>query len=284
MARRAFTLVELLVIVAIIGIMTTAAILSVTSGQTAVRVKGATRDVFAAIRHARSTALVTQKPAIITYSNSSDGEDALAKIEITSATLFHTVDRSNLQTITGEPIKGLDDEAGIVEPKSTADETASGGDAAKPDSSGKEEGQTIAEILFAPISDEVLRGMRIKVQKGNELPATIGGEERAKSKLSVFSNVDYLLGRYKDAKAEAAKKEAEEKKKESEDASVSTSSDAPAEEGSEPVSIVWETNGRVEPHQVWVYPDGSRPEDGQLIRVDRFGGAKVVSGDGREDD
>ncbi len=283
MARRAFTLIELLVIVAIIGIMTTVAILSVASGQTAVRVKGATRDVFAAIRHARSTALVTQKPAIITYSNTRVDEESVAKIEITSATLFHTVDRSNLQTITGEPIKGLDDEAGIVEPKSAADETASGGDAAKSDSSGKEEGQTIAEILFAPISDEVLRGMRIKVQKGDELPATIGGEERVKPKLSVFSNVDYLLGRFKDAKAEAAK-EAEAKKKESYGEPDSTSSDAPAEEGSEPVSIVWETNGRVEPHQVWVYPDGSRPEDGQLIRVDRFGGAKVVSGDGREDD
>ena len=123
MARRAFTLIELLVIVAIIGIMTTVAILSVASGQTAVRVKGATRDVFAAIRHARSTALVTQKPAIITYSNTRVDEESVAKIEITSATLFHTVDRSNLQTITGEPIKGLDDEAGIVEPKSAADET-----------------------------------------------------------------------------------------------------------------------------------------------------------------
>ena len=283
MARRAFTLIELLVIVAIIGIMTTAAILSVASGQTAVRVKGATRDVFAAIRHARSTALVTQKPAIITYSNTMVDGESLAKIEITSATLFHTVDRSNIQTITGEPVRGLDDEAGVVDPKRTADDAASGGDAAKPDSSDKEEGQTIAEILFAPISDEVLRGMRIKVQKGDELPATIGGEERVKPKLSVFSNVDYLLGRFKDAKAEAAK-EAEAKKKESDGEPASTSSDAPAEEGSEPVSIIWETNGRVEPHQVWVYPDGSRPEDGQLIRVDRFGGAKVVSGDGREDD
>ena len=75
MGRRAFTLIELLVIIAVIGIMTTTAVLSVVSGQRAVRVKGATRDVFAAIRHARSTALVTQQPAIITYSNETvDGE------------------------------------------------------------------------------------------------------------------------------------------------------------------------------------------------------------------
>ena len=79
------------------------------------------------------------------------------------------------------------------------------------------------------------------------------------------------------------KKEAEKKKESEEQSSSSSSGEPAAEEGSGPVSVVWETNGRVEPHQVWVYPDGAKPEDGQLIRVDRFGGAKVVSGDGRED-
>ena len=60
--------------------------------------------------------------------------------------------------------------------------------------------------------------------------------------------------------------------------------DKPAEEDfQEPVSIVWETNGRVEPHQVWIYPDGAKPEDGLSIKVDAFGGAKVLAGDGREE-
>lgn len=44
----------------------------------------------------------------------------------------------------------------------------------------------------------------------------------------------------------------------------------------EPVSIVWEVNGRTEPHQVWIYRDGSTPEKGLSIKVDRFGGAKVL--------
>ena len=52
----------------------------------------------------------------------------------------------------------------------------------------------------------------------------------------------------------------------------------------EPVSVVRETNGRVESHQVWVYADGRRPEDGLSIRIDGFGAAKVLSGDGREED
>lgn len=273
-----FTLVELLVIVAIIGVMTTAAVLTITSGQTAVRIRGATRDIFATIRRARSEALVTQKPVIITYSNETEDGEPVAKIEITSAKLFSSVDRSKVQTITGEPIRVSAAEAEAAAPAPEAGEGASEGEAA----SDKASGRTVEEILFSSISDEVVRGVRIKVLRGDELPAmTNDGGERAKPKISVFSNVDYLLGRFKDAKDEAARKEAEKKKDEEK---TKDESAEPAEEGTEPVSVVWETNGRVEPHQVWVYPDGARPEDGQLIRVDRFGGAKVVSGDGREDD
>ena len=282
MGRRAFTLIELLVVVAIIGIMTTAAVLSVTSGQRAVRVKGATRDVFAAIRRARSTALVTQQPAIITYSNDTVDGEPIVKIEITSAKLFDSgVDRSQVQTLTGAPLN-----FGSTRESQRASSGKEGAAKGRQSENENEDGRTVDEILFAPIDEDVVRGMRIKVLTGDALPANAGvTEERTKPKISVFSNVDYLLGRFKDAKAEAAKQEAEkaaanggaeEKDKGSQPADA-------AAEGEGPVSIVWETNGRVEPHQVWIYPDGARPEDGLSIRVDRFGGAKVVSGDGREE-
>ena len=52
----------------------------------------------------------------------------------------------------------------------------------------------------------------------------------------------------------------------------------------ETVSVVWETNGAVEPHKIWIYPDGKKPEDGLMLNVDQFGGIKVVNGDGRESD
>ena len=281
MGRRAFTLVELLVIVAVIGIMTTAAVLSVTSGQRAMRVKGATRDVFAAIRQARSTALVTQQPAIITYSNDTVDGEPMAKIEITSAKLFDSgVDRSQVQTLTGAPLN-LGSNRGSQRASSGKESSAKGQESGKEN----EEGRTVEEILFAPISADVVRGMRLKVLTGDELPANAGvAEERAKPKISVFSNVDYLLGRFKDAKAEAAKQDSEKSAADggAEKDKGAQPADAAAE-GEGPVSIVWETNGRVEPHQVWIYPDGARPEDGLSIRVDRFGGAKVVSGDGREE-
>ena len=274
MRRRAFTLIELLVIVAIIGIMAATAVLGVAAGQKAVRVRGATRDVFAAVRQARSTALVTQRPVIINYATEIDDGEPVAKIEIVSDKLMDTQkDKSNLQTVTGEPVKGADDDA------SRASDAKRGSKDGEEDvDKDKDAGLSVEEILFAPVAEEVVRGMRLKVLRGDEsLEPSAAAAPR--KKLSIFSNVDYLLSRYKDARAEAAKeKEAEKKKSES---SGSGSEAAPAEE-EEPVSIVWETNGRVEPHKVWVYPDGARPEDGLCIKVDAFGGAKVVSGDERE--
>jgi len=95
----------------------------------------------------------------------------------------------------------------------------------------------------------------------------------------VFSNVDFLLGKFKESK-----KAAEAEKKAEEQQAPSDGNDAEKGEDQEPVSVVWETNGRVEPHQVWIYPDGKRPDQGLSIKIDRFGAAKVISGDGREED
>ena len=266
MRRSAFTLIELLVIVAIIGIMATGAILAVAAGQKAVRVKGATRDVYAAIRQARSIALVTQQPAIINYSTVVEDGEPRAVVEIVSAKLMDTQgDRSNVQTITGRPLGG--DASSGRDKKS---------DAPTDDQASDDGGNSVEDWLFAPVDAEVVRGMRLKVLRGDEY-LEAREDDRPKPKLSVFSNVDYLLGRYKDAKAEA-------KKEEKSAAEPKPEGDAtPSEDVGEPVSIVWETNGRVEPHQVWIYPDGARPEEGLSIKVDAFGAAKVVSGDGRDE-
>ena len=273
MRRSAFTLIELLVIVAVIGIMTTGAILAVAAGQKAVRVKGATRDVFAAIRQARSVALVTQKPVIVNYATTVEDGEPRAVVEIVSAKLMDTqTDRSSIQTITGYPLKGAAAEPVPEKP------AKAGGDEKKEGAGDGGEGKSVEDILFAPVDSEVVTGMRLKVLRGDEYLES-RADERPKSKVSVFSNVDYLIGRYKDAKAEADK----EKKAAQPEAKGEDAAKAPGEDVGEPVSIVWETNGRVEPHKVWVYPDGARPEDGLCIKVDAFGGAKVLSGDGREE-
>lgn len=267
-SRSGFTLIELLVIIGIMGLMVTVGIVNVRSGRGSARVKGATRDIFGAIRHARSTALVTGSPAIITYSTEKVDDEIMAKVEITSAKLIDSgVDRSKVQTLSGEPLKGEKMELVHIEEKDSA--VAEGDDADGKNSGG----ETLSDVLFAPVDADIVKGMRIKVLKEDEeLP---GVETVRKSRVSVFSNVDYLLGRYNKSKDEAkdkAKKPDDEVK-----------ADAIGDDLQEPISFVWETNGRVEPHKVWVYADGKKPEDGLLIRIDRFGAAKVLSGDGREE-
>ena len=115
-----------------------------------------------------------------------------------------------------------------------------------------------------------MKGVRIKVTMGDELLRTEEEEERKTNRISVFSNVDYLLGKYKEKKAEEKKAEEE---------SAADAPPAGEDEDQEPVSLVWEANGRCDPHRVWVYLDGKKPESGLCIKVDRFGAAKILSGE-----
>lgn len=281
-ARRAFTLIELLVIIGIIGAMITVSVVSVRAGEGAARVKGATRDVFAVIRHARSVALVTQQPAIITYSTVEEDGEAMAKIEITSTKLMSTdVDMSNVQTLSGLPLQGdlhevahLEKEGGDAIKGEMTTQVETGGESEKGD------GNSVEDILFSQISTDVVKGMRIKVTKGDDELRVEDETAPSRSKISVFSNVDYLIGRYKTAKQEAAQKAANDQK----DAPKETAAKSDGSEEEEEVSIVWETNGRVDPHRVWIYPDGASPESGLSIKVDRFGAVKVLAAGEKDDD
>lgn len=264
--RRAFTLIEIIVVVAILAIMATAAVVGVRSGQDAARVKGATRDIMAAIRHARSMALVMMQPAIITYSTERDGDEVCAKITVDGAKLMSSGSSDTVQTLSGEIVHR---DGSKVE---DAKKPAVGEDEPK-ELLGDSGGDSVEDVLFAPISSEVVRGVRIKVLTGDELAETTQTETEQKSanRISVFSNVDYLLGKYKEKKTEEAKAASEQP------ADQQASPANGSGEDQEPVSLVWEANGRCDPHRVLVYLDGKNPESGLCINIDRFGAAKVVS-------
>lgn len=240
---------ELLVIIAIIAVMTTVSVLSITGGQKAARVKGAARDIFAAIRQARSQAIVAQMPVVVTYSNDTteDGE-IIAKVEAVSASdsllTSSPVDPSQIQMLTGPARRHVDSKT-----------------------AAKDDGNLLQDVLFAPIGEEVMRGMRLKAVKGDAV--------ETRRRTSMFSNTDFLIRQYRRMRGittsmgETAK---------------DAKTDAGADEMTESLSVVWNTNGRVEPHQIWIYAEGQKPEDGQLLRIDRFGAVKVLPGDGREED
>ncbi len=261
--RRGFTLIELLVIIAIMAAMVTASVVSVRSGQGAVRIKGATRDIFASIRHARSTALLSGEPVVVTYSTEKSDDGYAAKIAITGAKILDTSKNMVATTLDGRTVN-VGGESSGVESFSNADE--SGG-----------AGQSIEEVLFAPISEDVVRGVKIKVLKGDEqLDETQSAA--TKPRISVFSNVDYILGKFGEQGTSSAKAA------EVETGNGEQATEVAGDDGAQsPVSIVWEANGRTDPHKVYVYADGSKPENGLCIKIDRFGAAKVL-GKGEDED
>ena len=286
--RRGFTLIELLVICAILATMTAIGVGSIVAGQGMARVKGATRDVYAAIRHARSVALVPGQRVLGNYSNETGDDEPAVKIEVVAAKIMSAdSERRPAQPYYVKEYKELatDGSAGqrreLVHIRgSEAKPFASEGESEK----GAATGETLEEILFSPMDVSVVKGMRILVKKGDEA-LTDETAEQTRSRISVFSNVDYLQSRYKEAKADSAKAESEAKVGgrggEMDDAGKVSGS---VNDMDETVSVVWETNGAVEPHRIWIYPDGKKPEEGLMLNVDSFGAVKVLGGDGREED
>ena len=209
-------------------------------------------------------ALVMMQPAIITYSTERDGDEVCAKITVDGAKLMSSGSSDTVQTLSGEIVHR---DGSKVE---DAKKPAVGEDEPK-ELLGDSGGDSVEDVLFAPISSEVVRGVRIKVLTGDELAETTQTEQKSANRISVFSNVDYLLGKYKEKKTEEAKAASEQ---------PADQQAFPANgsgEDQEPVSLVWEANGRCDPHRVLVYLDGKNPESGLCINIDRFGAAKVVS-------
>ena len=253
--RRAFTLVELLVIIAIIAAMVTTSVISVQKGQEYARMRGAVRDVFAAVRQARSIALVSQKPAVITFSSRTVEGSVASKVEISSAKLVSSRSTSHARSLYGE-WRNL----------------GAGGDDPAADSPSDEGGQTLEDILFEPISDDVLLGICIKVVMAEEEFAEDMGDNQARrSKMSVFSNVDFLLGNFK---KDREKKAAEKAKESAASAEFGDVSDETMSEDEK--SVAWQVNGRCEAHTIYIYPEGGDVGDAWRIKVDSFGAVKVL--------
>ena len=220
--RRAFTLLEILAVVGIIGIIATLAFAGVNTGTAAARLRGATRGVFATVRQARSVAIVSQKPAVVTYSNSTaDGEPCIS-VRLDTVKLMDTAGGRVVHTLEGDEID-LDDPTGAVAAAkaeatrlaSMRGESVEDAVAAISESSGS--GESIEDILFAPIDASVMGGMMIKVVVGDEAMGNMsGGDVVPQRRVSVFSNVDRLLGNYK--KADEGNVQKEEEKPDEEDA------------------------------------------------------------------
>ena len=277
--RRAFTLIELLVIIAIIGIMVTASVLSVQAVREAVKMRGAARDIFAAVRQARSIALVSQKPCIITFSTKTSGDEVSSSVVITSAELVKKNATTSARSIGGE-WKRIGEAAEEEKDESRQAFHVRGRDDDKEQKDDSSEGgHTVEEVLFQNVAQDVLEGICIKVVMDDEevepdSPRDVN--EAKKSMISTFSNVDFLLGTYRDERKKEQEAAAAEAAKEDDSRAANDSKSAQPE--AEEKSLAWQVNGRCDPHTIYIYAPGEDwRETDWRIRVDRFGAVKVLS-------
>ncbi|MBO5643184.1 MAG: type II secretion system protein [Kiritimatiellae bacterium] len=271
MKRSGFTLVELLVIIGIIATMVTVAVVSIRQGQGAARQRGAARDVFAVIRHARSVALVSEEPSIITFSSSYKDSSVVSKIEIVASKKLSGSQNDTVQTIYGAYVRlNKPEEEKEIEKESNYDDFEDIGEEMVAEES---KGLSVEDYLFETVSEDVLTDVRILVEMTGDGSDLVDDRGMKRSNISAFSNVDYLLGKYQQAKDEAQDSTEEDLFGSEFDDPLDTQE----EPLPEPVKIVWQANGMCDPHRIWVYLDGAEKESGLVINVDMFGGVKVLT-------
>ena len=164
MARRAFTLLELMAIVAVMAAMVTVGVVSLNASRSATRVFAAGRDVMAMVRRARSLALVTQQPVVVTYSNTTVEDEPCASVVIQAKKLFSSSKRQ-------ERVYNLAGEV-VLEPE--PQDSSAGGD-------------TLEDVLSPEsIPSDVVKGLKLKVlDESDEL--RLPENETRRSKISIFS-------------------------------------------------------------------------------------------------
>ena len=232
--RRAFTLIELLLIVAIMSTMVTVGVVGLHASRGATRKFAATRDVMAMVRRARSMALVTQKSVVLSYANAMRDGESCATVEIQAAKLFSSKGGAKrVETLAGEVVR----EAVAAE-------------------ASEEAGETLEDVLSPQgLPEDLAKGLKLKVIDTTS-SLFLPENETRHSKMSIFSTADHIS---RTLQAGEAKKD--------ETAAASEVEDLDA-----PFRVVFSPNGMVSPpHRVWIYREGTPPEDGLVLNIDQFG-------------
>ena len=232
--RRAFTLIELLLIVAIMSTMVTVGVVGLHASRGATRKFAATRDVMAMVRRARSMALVTQKSVVLSYANAMRDGEPCVTVEIQAAKLFSSKGGAKrVETLAGEVVR----EAVAAE-------------------ASEEAGETLEDVLSPQgLPEDLAKGLKLKVIDTTS-SLFLPENETRHSKMSIFSTADHISRTLQTGEA-----------KKDETAAASEVEDLDA-----PFRVVFSPNGMVSPpHRVWIYREGTPPEDGLVLNIDQFG-------------
>lgn len=265
--RRGFTLIEVLVVVAVVAIMLGGAVIGVVANMNSANTAVGVRRAFQLAKQARKMALLKQKSSMIHIEEVYDGQEFIGmRFEVSSPNdqKDDTPDATNLRNMSGELINDpalkeqIEDGAtGDDEMDNESEEEGPNEDPLSLIIDDPKESDAEAKGLVLP-REHSFRGVRVKVVFGGE-------EDETDEPVSVFSTVRAVKNSVWAAKK---KRDAEfEAQKNAEEAM--TPANAPQE-------IVYEPNGCCTPYELHIYKDGADELDATIIRVDKFGSVRIL--------
>jgi len=254
--RSGFTLVEIIIVLAIMAVIMGSAVMSVGTGMKSARLRDAARAVQLYTRHAKAVALLKGRPVVLQFEEvMENGEFVKSRIS-----LAFSGDAAAGGSAIGVGHAGSGGSDGLTRTLSGIVVGGDTGGESEPVADGGGEAQD--PLMAEPREFE---GIRIN--------ATTRSEEEVRPRISVFSTADFLMK--KTAEEKARKAQAASAKAEAEGVLTKNVKDAdedkPEEEKESSFSVVYEANGRCEPFVVNVYKDGTDERDGLKVSIGRFG-------------
>ena len=266
-----FTLIEILIVVAIIGVMLAAAVTSVATGRDAARARTAARGVAQMSHYANALAILRQRTAVIRFSGntisvklSGEGVDT-SEVGQLALPIY--------QEVNGETVEPL-----VVEEEVTADKPGEGEEHA---SAGGKPAKT-SGFLFTERAldlDELAKEDYTRTFEGILFRVTLVDEEGngldAQTAAQLRSEADALIAKRGAALAPPPAASGE-KDRDAHDDEAEKPEVRPENEG----SVIYETNGNCAPYRVTLFAATEDNEEGEeLMTVHVARSGKVTIGD-----